>query len=133
MNGNAFNSQKLDELIELVKQMKKVNWGGGDVVGKTDDGKDITQFPYPIYPNGLYEGLYNIIEMDHDYIENRRKLNRPLDYGTLTKEELSTVLTSLVRTERLCDGTIAAAIENGSLLKILERIKEVYESSAGES
>ena len=133
MEENTFNPQKLDEMIALVKQMTEVKWGGGDVVGKTDDGKDITQFPYPVYPNGLYEGLYDIIEMDHNYIENRKKLSRPLDYGTLTKEELSTALTSLVRTERFCDGTIAAAIENGSLLKILERIKEVYGASANES
>ncbi len=126
MKEEIFDHKKLDELIEQVKQIDKVEWGGGNVVGKTDDGKDITQFPFPKYPAGLYENLYTLVELDHNYIENRKKLSKSPDYGTLTKEELSTVITSLVRGERFCDGLIAGAIENGDLLKILERVKAIY-------
>ena len=119
-------SVTLDTLIDLVKTTRKIEWGGGNVIGKTEDGKDIRQWPYPIYPDGLFESLCELIGTDKNYIENYEKLNRPIDYGTLNLEELRTVITHYVRGERFCDGLLAGALEDGTLLKVLERIKEVY-------
>ena len=118
--------EKLDELIDLVKSIEKIEWIGGDVIGRTEDGKEIRQWPYPIYPDGLYEALYGLLELDKDYIENYRKLSVPFDYDSMTIDELRTVITHLVRGERFCEGLIAEAVENGTLLKILMRIREAY-------
>ena len=118
--------KNLDELIDLVKNIETIPWGGGDVIDKTEDGKDILEWPYPIYPDGLCESLYHLIELDKNYLDNYEKLKDSPDYQNLTKEELSTVMTHYVRGERFCDGLIAEAIEDGTLLKVLMRIKEVY-------
>ena len=121
--------EKLDELIETVKNIEKVEWIGGNVIDKTEDGKDITQWPYPIYPDGFYESLYDLMELDQDYIENYEKLDVPIDYENLSMDELRTVITHYVRGERFCDGLIAGAIEDGALLKILLRIRELNSDS----
>ena len=121
--------EKLDELIETVKNIEKVEWIGGNIIGKTEDGKDITQWPYPIYPDGFYESLYDLMELDQDYIENYEKLDVPIDYENLSMDELRTVITHYVRGERFCDGLIAGAIEDGALLKILLRIRELNSDS----
>ena len=82
--------EKLDELIDMVKNIEKIEWIGGDVIGRTEDGKEIRQWPYPIYPDGLYESLYGLLELDKDYIENYRKLSVPFDYDSMTIDELRT-------------------------------------------
>lgn len=116
---------RLNELIDLVKNTGKIKWGGGNVIDKTEDGKEIIQWPYPIYPEGLFELLYGLFETDKDYIENYEKLGDPIDYGSLSEEESITVITHYLRGERFCDGLIAGALEDGTLLKVLERIKEI--------
>ncbi len=123
-------STNLDNLIDLVKTTKKIEWDGGNVIGKTEDGKDIRQWPYPIYPDGLFESLCELIGTDKNYIENYEKLGDPIDYSSLTIEELRTVITHYVRGERFCDGLLAGALENGTLLKVLERIKELYDRNS---
>ena len=115
----------LNKLIELLKKTKKVDWGGGNVIGKTEDGRDIKQWPYPIYPKGFYNSLYGLLEIDKNYIVNYEKLGECIDYDSLSIEELRTVITHYVRGERFCDGLIARTIEDGTLLKVLERIKKL--------
>ena len=117
--------KKLNELIDLVKNTEKIKWGGGNVIGKTEEGKDILEWPYPIYPDGLFESLYELVELDRNYIENYEKLGDPIDYDDLSMEELRTVITHYVRGERFCDGLIAGAIEDGTLLKVLMRMKDL--------
>lgn len=127
---NPINQQwstNLGTLIDLVKNTKKIKWGGGEVIDKTEDGKEIREWPYPIYPEGLFELLFGLFETDKNYIENYEKLGDHIDYGSLNKEELRTVITYYVRGERFCDGLLAGALEDGTLLKVLERIKEVYD------
>ena len=82
--------------------------------------------PYPVYPEGLYEALYDLIYLDVDYLENHEKLAKPLDYSRMTKEEINTALTFILRAEWFCDGTLAGAIEEGDLLEILKRMKKLY-------
>ena len=116
---------KLDELIELVKNTERIKWGGGNVIDKTEDGKDILQWPYPIYPDGMLESLVELVEPDKNYIENYEKLGGPIDYENLNMDELRTVITHYIRGERFCDGLIAGAVEDGTLLKVLMRIREL--------
>ena len=121
--------QKLIETIDLVKSIEKIEWGGGKPTGeKTEDGKDIIQWPYPIYPEGLFESLYTL-GSDHDYIKNMEDI-KDKDISTMSLEEIRTFLTHIARGERFCDGLLAGYVENGLLVKALERILELYDSQA---
>ena len=42
-------------------------------------------------------------------------------------DELRTVITHYIRGERFCDGLIAGAVEDGTLLKVLMRVRELKE------
>ena len=127
------DSDRLNNLIDLLRNTRKIEWGGGDVIGKAEDGKDILQWPFPIYPDGLYESLYELAVPDRNYIENYERLGDPIDYGNLTMEESRTVITHYVRGERFCDGLIAGAIEDGTLLKVAERMKEICDRNGSDN
>ncbi len=127
------DSDRLNSLIDLLRNTRKIEWGGGDVIGKAEDGKDILQWPFPIYPDGLYESLYELAVPDRNYIENYERLGDPIDYGNLTMEESRTVITHYVRGERFCDGLIAGAVEDGTLLKVAERMKEICDRNGSEN
>ena len=119
--------QKLIETIDRVKSIKKIEWGGGKPTGeKTEDGKDIIQWPYPIYPDGLFESLY-LLGSDYDYIKNMKDI-KDKDISTMSLEEIRTFLTHIARGERFCDGLLEGYVENGLLAKALERILELHDS-----
>lgn len=52
------------------------------------------------------------------------------DISTMSLEEIRTFLTHIARGERFCDGLLAGYVENGLLVKALERILELYDSQA---
>lgn len=121
------DEQKLADAIELVKGIDRIEWGGGGPTGeKTAQGEDILQWPYPIYPEGLFETLY-LLGTDRNYLENMKAL-KTLDVSTLNLKQLRTFLTFISRGERFTDGFLQKYVENGQLLKALERIEEICET-----
>ena len=100
---------------------RKVEWGGGDVV----DG--VSRLPFPIYDKEVcswIDSLYAFELTDFDYGENIEKIKgKPI--GQLTRDEVLTRMTWLVRGERFCDGLIAEWLENGSLEALCARLQEL--------
>ncbi len=108
--------------IELVRGIDKIPWGGGEPTGKKDaDGKDILSWPFPMYPNGLFECL-ELLGWDKNYGENYENNCKGKDIDEMNSFQLQTMLTRMSRGERFCDGFIEGEIENGNLLKCLERL-----------
>ncbi|MBR1453983.1 MAG: hypothetical protein IJ593_05005 [Lachnospiraceae bacterium] len=64
--------------------------------------------------------------LDFDYIRNSDKI-RDKDIDDLTLDETLTMLTSIIRGERFCDGYIASAIESGALEKLTTHLHELCE------
>ena len=122
-NSDTVDSKLLERVIEQVKSTPKVTWGGGNVVGINKDGTEIRQWPYPEYPEGLFESLYELVGTDRSYSEYRAKIGKSADYSQLTLFETRALIEHLLRGERFCDGMIADSIESGELLKILERMR----------
>ena len=122
-------TEKIEELLKIIGGIDRIEWGGGEVIGKTEEGKDIINMPYVIYPDGLYEKLYELMDAigpDYDYPEHMEGSPDGADFEHLSEDKARTLLTCIVRTERFCEGNVAAAIENGSLTRLLKRIKELY-------
>ncbi len=124
----AETKDKIDQLIDMVSHIEKIEWGGGEVIGKTDEGKDILSFPYAIYPKGLYEGLcdlYDIIGPDHEYLDHMDVPVEEAVFEDISLEKAGTFLTWMLRGERFCEGLMADMIEKGYLLRLLKRIREL--------
>ena len=100
---------------------RKVEMGGGDVV----DG--VLRLPFPIYDDEVDEwikSLYSLELTDFNYIENTEKI-KDKEIGQLSRDEVLTRMTWLVRGERFCDGLIAEWLENGSLEALCRRLQDL--------
>jgi len=96
-------------------------WKGG----KLPDGT--IQLPYPVYSEEVHrwiQALYDLDLTDKNYLENAELLKgKPIE--TLTRDEILTRMTFLVRAERFCDGTIEAALRDGTLEALSTRLQEI--------
>ena len=96
-------------------------WGGG----LQPDGT--LQFPYPIYSEEVsqwIQALYDLDLTDKNYFENMEKIKgKPVP--ELTRDEILTRMTFLIRAERFCDGTIEDALNDGTLEALSTRLHEI--------
>lgn len=118
--------KKLLNSIEYVRNLKKIEWGGGVPTGeKTEDGKDILSWPYPIYSKELTDAM-TILGLDEQVTDNYKALGENPDINKLSVKELQTYLTLIMQVERFCDGLIGGFATDGRLLEVLERIEKLF-------
>ena len=96
-------------------------WGGG----LQQDG--ISQLPFPIYSQAVtdwIQAMYDLDLTDKNYFENMEKIKgKPVP--ELTRDEILTRMTFLIRAERFCDGTIEEALNDGTLEALSARLHEI--------
>ena len=102
--------EKIKELIEVFEK------------AKSDDSS--------LYST-LYKGLKDIDAIDHNYMDNFKRLKGD-DYAEkmshleeFTYENCCTVLTYLLRSERFVEGIFFEAVEAGDVLNLLQHAYEV--------
>lgn len=122
-------------VIERLRGHYEVEWSGGD---QQEDGS--FTFRYPVY-DGDTEKVMEVCNggalTDFDY---RRTLERHGGHGLGSKapdlvalardsdEDLTVaLLTWVMRSERFGAGEVAAALENGALVALLDRLRELYD------
>lgn len=62
--------------------------------------------------------------LDKEYMENE-KLIQEKDINNLTYKEIGTMLTAIIRGDRFCSGLIYSKVKDGTLLRLLERFKDI--------
>lgn len=127
---SEIDRKQLKDAIELVSKIDKVEWSGPFT--KDKDGNDIMIFPFPIYPEGLFEAL-SITGIDRNYGENYKKYCEGVPIGEMSISQIRTMLTRMQRGERFCDGYIADEIENGNMFALLKRLDEILETKSNSS
>lgn len=120
----SIDKAELWECIEILCKIRKVEWQPSEVTGKTEDGKDILTFPFPLYPAELNK-IFNLLTPDFHYGESMERWPEGLLPTDMTPSQIKTMLTYINRKERFCDGSIAAELENGTLLKLLLRLDDL--------
>ena len=53
------------------------------------------------------------------------KLIQEKDINNLTYKEIGTILTAIIRGDRFCSGLIYSKVKDGTLLRLLERLKDI--------
>lgn len=100
------------------------SWGGGE----QDDGT--LQMPYPNYT----DEIGRFIELAHaESLLDRQYVNknigewfeRPGYVERASFSEVKSMLTFMVRGERFCDGHIASLFEQGHVVRVLRRLREL--------
>lgn len=85
--------------------------------------------PYTTWSKNLYsfvDDVEKINFVDYSYLDNNEIIkDKPIE--ELTIDECKTKLTLFIRGERFCEGLLLDRMEDGTIIKILERIKELDE------
>ena len=104
-----------------VVKTQRSPWGGG----LQQDG--VSQLHYQVYSQAVTElikALYDMDLTDKNYVENMEKIKgKPVP--ELTRDEILTRMTFLIRAERFCDGTIEEALNDGTLEALSVRLHEI--------
>lgn len=79
--------------------------------------------PYPQYDDCVMQAL-NQLPPDMNYSANYEKIGDK-EISQMNRKEIATMLTFIQRGERFCDGHIACYVEDGTLLKLMERLREI--------
>lgn len=103
---NKVDIDKLDSVIEFLQNNKTVECN-----------------PYPQYAPEIFDAL-GMLEVDKNYSDNHEKIaSKPI--SEMNRKEIATMLTFISRGERFCDGHIMSYVESGTLLQLMQRLKEI--------
>ena len=114
--------------IELLEDGYSVEWTPSQ---RTASG--VITLSYPDYDARLIEALQSasqLIGTDFEYVYNVDAVKN-LNVSEMTREQLSTLLTWVQRSERFCDGAIDGFVKDGRVLQALRRAVEIECSSKG--
>jgi hypothetical protein len=121
---DSVDRDKLWECIEVLCRIRKIEWKEPASQVKTKDGKNMLTVSYPDYPQALSQ-VFEVLGVDHNYVHNMERLEKGLVPTEMSASQIKTMLTAINRGERFCDGNIAGALEDGTLLKLLLRIDDL--------
>ena len=114
--------------IELLEDGYSVKWTPSQ---RTASG--VITLSYPDYDARLIEALRSasqLVGTDFEYVDNVDAVKN-LNVSEMTREQLSTLLTWVQRSERFCDGAIDGFVKDGRVLQALRRAVEIECSSKG--
>jgi len=125
-----------NELFKLIPEIENTFVFGELIVGdKTSDGDLV--FPYMIsseivnkFHDTIYDKNIEIVfdwgnwDEGRDILENENKDYSNLDLITLVK-----LITTIVRNDRFSTGYLVSKFKDGTILKILNRLKDVISNS----
>ena len=95
-----------------------------DYIDKLSDSNVVNNLTWN-YPEWVWE-IFDLIPLDYKYSETTDKLlERNVDIRLYDFNEVKAMLTYVVRNEHFCDGAILEHIKNGTVLKLLKRLKEL--------
>lgn len=131
--------EKLTELIPVLKTDDFGEW----IIDKENDGttEHPIQFPFVNYGEAvqkLEEEIYRFDDSHPEFglkgygeilnasgIEWRTESMQHAEVGTLDGKTVMALLLGAVRAERFCDGALLLFCKDGSIIKWLERLKEI--------
>ena len=104
-------------------------WGGGNVIGRTDDGHDLRVMPYMIYAEPVirYEQLFYEMELvvPYERVLDQNRTVSELDW--IDSASISDVVrfnSAIIRGERFGEGILGSAIDAGAIAAIVTKLRE---------
>lgn len=110
---------ELQKHINLLCHKRKIRW---HPMGEGDGGA--LMLGYPCYPEELSD-IFNLLGHDRDYRQQMKNWPPKLYPTDMDVWQIRTALTYFQRAERFCDGIIAEALEDRTLLKLLLRLDDL--------
>lgn len=118
---------ELKRFIDMLCQTRTINW---NPMTQREDG--VYTLGYPRYPDGLFD-IFEFLGCSEKYRDHMETWPKKLLPTDMDLWQIQTALTYLVRAERFCDGVIADAVEDGTILKLLLRLEDLLNAHQGKA
>ena len=83
--------------------------------------------PREPYPANL-DLCFDLLEPDYDYLSHKNEIDeKGVEIEDMSIDEVAAMLTFFSRGERFCDGFTAEIVNGGELLRVLKRLRELWE------
>ncbi|MBR4084244.1 MAG: hypothetical protein IKK33_08185 [Lachnospiraceae bacterium] len=139
---NQRNKQEFISLTDYIPNLQSVDTGKWYPENQSGDGgvEKPFQMPFVVYSDVIRELEKEMYRFDKEHPQYNLKEYQSileecgvsaLEEFDVTNVEAKVVLALILcvfRTERFCDGAIKKFLENGRILKWLERLKEIDEA-----
>ena len=119
---------EIDELLSFLPKLKDKNFNAvKNIRGGEKDANGIIHIGFPEYHKTVIE-FFKVASKecwsDYDYLSknNKQMLTEDGFVESANIDQIKTMLTFCQRGERFCDGQWEAMIEEGFILRILERL-----------
>ena len=130
-----------ESLTRLIPELQRGPWGewrGGEGAGTLEDPKQMPYISYNHAVHKLIQGMYEFHEKHpefglNDYfavlkqygIEERSRGIENTDIFTLESKPATAMLMEIIRADRINEGLIEMYLENGVIIQLLNRLKEI--------
>ncbi len=132
INPQIVNNSGIDKMLDESVRFYEMNKKSEKKVDKKvllecieylQENPKVEYNPYPVYDGRVMVALA-LLEPDYDYLSHYEAMNNmPIDKMNI--DNIKTMLTFINRGERFCDGHIASFVEDGCLLRLLQRLSEL--------
>lgn len=120
----SIDREKLQAAIEYFYQYRTVEWAGGEIIGKTKDGKNIHTWPHANYTREAWD-FVQLFEPDRHYGDHYNDYCKDVLPTDMNARQIRTMLTYVQRGERFCDGFFSGFIKDGTIMKYLLRLDDL--------
>ena len=115
--------EKLEKYLEYFKNIKDIKESGNRVVEYHENGSISIYAVLDEKLNSFISDFYDSNIFDKNYKDNMGVLGDTVNkIKSLTKEELSTLLTHHIRMDRFCEGHLMSVANDGQLYEILKKL-----------
>jgi len=122
---DGLDKKELQKYIDLLCRNRKINW---HPMEKQANG--IYAMGYPEYPEGLLD-IFDLLGPDYDYRLETEEWPENLLPTDMNIWQIRTALTYIIRANRFCEGIIAHAVDDGTLLKLMLRLEDLLNAYQG--
>ena len=117
--------KELCKYIDLLCRNRKTEW---HPMEELPNG--IYAMGYPQYPEGLFD-IFNLLGHDYYYRLEMEDWPENLLPTDMDFWQIRTVLTYIIRANRFCEGILAHAVDDGTLLKLMLRLEDLLNDHQG--
>ena len=122
---NGLDRKELCKYTDLLCRNRKVEW---HPMEKLPNG--VYAMGYPKYPEGLFD-IFNLLGHDYYYRLEMEDWPENLLPTDMDFWQIRTALTYIIRANRFCEGILAHAVDDGTLLKLMLRLEDLLNAHQG--
>lgn len=125
---SEITSKQIDAILPYLDQFEQAGFSAGEWKGSPsqipwfDFDETVTEFKKALYEHDWVTPSVNWTKWQ---AEAKRYVESPEEIDSVDAESIQKLFTTHVRSDRFCEGHLAAMFDNGHILRLLRRLKAI--------